>query len=384
MTAQDLDALPGTDNEELLGLLVGGSETSSRDRLQSLSESGAWKAQLVDKAQSDPRVRECVPLAFYRMQALGIDTAEYPNFRAIRAAYIARAAQQGNTWRRLVEEMQLKGVNPLLLKGAGLSHGYYPEPGLRPMSDIDILISHESKPDADHVLKHLDWLPEVGVIDVGDGEFEHSAQYIQAEKAWSEVDLHVHVLSKCYHPEIDRWFFSRIEWFEFYGLRVRRLAPTAMLAHVLLHGLRYQSSTPIRWVVDASLIISTRGSDIDWEELLLFSRKHSFTHRISMALIYLHKKRFAKVPNNVVDQLKQHKASRYELLETSFLLTPMPVNKTLITRITYLVKLIVWRATRMRGGWFIPIDSWRVFVHMLGAASFKANLRRAWYFNRSN
>lgn len=65
------------------------------------------------------------------------------------------------------------------------------------------------------------------------------------------------------------------------------LAPSAtdLLFHVCVHGLRLNRIPPLRWVVDASVILT--DTEIDWDRLLDLSRRFWLEYRMREALRYL-------------------------------------------------------------------------------------------------
>jgi hypothetical protein len=55
--------------------------------------------------------------------------------------------------REITSRMLLAGLDPTLLKGIQTAHSYFPEPGTRPMSDIDLLLPVDQVGEAERVLE---------------------------------------------------------------------------------------------------------------------------------------------------------------------------------------------------------------------------------------
>ena len=83
------------------------------------------------------------------------------------------------------------GIRHILLKGAALALTLYKSEGLRPMSDIDLLVPHEDVPQTLSVLKSLGyttWSPE---IYPGANQIIYSELSLQAvDREYPNLDLH--------------------------------------------------------------------------------------------------------------------------------------------------------------------------------------------------
>src|SRR5262249_32937094 len=87
----------------------------------------------------------------------------------------------------------------------------------------------------------------------------------------------------------------------------------------VLHGMRANRWPPIRWIPDA-LIVLRRASDIDWDHVVTFARRHRLTHRLGFGLSVLAEKYGAPVPATVIDALRAAPTSLLERLENSVVL----------------------------------------------------------------
>ena len=93
------------------------------------------------------------------------------------------------------------GIQTLVLKGAALSHTIYPEPGLRPMSDIDILVPKSDLWRAQSLLAGLGFdapLPPGSTLPA-----RHlPAATLQSEGLDVHVELHHRLLSNYFHDAV--------------------------------------------------------------------------------------------------------------------------------------------------------------------------------------
>lgn len=150
------------------------------------------------------------------------------------------------------------GIRPVVLKGAALLRLAYPEAGLRPMEDIDVLIPVADRDRARPVLEGAGYL------------LVHQARTGHAE-AWTlpggiELDLHVQANPWLTQPvggaglaELHR---GAVEIDLPGGDRVRAASAADQLLVVLIHGVR-PGSARLRWVADAVWLV--RGGRVDWD-----------------------------------------------------------------------------------------------------------------------
>jgi Uncharacterised nucleotidyltransferase len=174
---------------------------------------------------------------------------------------------------RLIEVAEALGradVDVTVLKGPAVAHGYYPDPGWRPFSDLDLLVG------ADHWATTAETLARLG--------FERE---LPEPRAGFDVSFGKAVTWKSGHVGIDLhrtlaagpfglWMRPGVlcEWREEFTLgaeRFRRFDATGLLLHACVHaslGWRPPLLLPLRDVVQ---IAST--TSIDWDRLRQWSER---------------------------------------------------------------------------------------------------------------
>lgn len=155
----------------------------------------------------------------------------------------------------LSEQGLLQGS--VILKGAALQQTIYlTDPPTRPADDIDLLVSPVNK------RSQLSTLIEVGFK--LDGPFSadtvlnlrNSANLIRGA---SNVDVHWSIFPICYDPDFNQRLVARATMGN-HGFLIP--SATDNLIHALVHGYGSNIIQPIRWVLDAVLLI--RSGEIDW------------------------------------------------------------------------------------------------------------------------
>ena len=165
---------------------------------------------------------------------------------------------------------EVAGIPVLVLKGAALAHLVYPQPGLRPMRDIDLLVKPDDVAHARRLLGQLGFtLPPTPMHGIP-ADHHHLAAIKRVIDGLSvSIELH-HALEL---HETDRPARTFDEFaptalaFDLNGRAARTLSREAMLWHVYRHGfcvpLLYE---PLRliWLADLVSLVETWVHKIDW------------------------------------------------------------------------------------------------------------------------
>jgi hypothetical protein len=211
----------------------------------------------------------------------------------------------------------------MMLKGAAMVLAYYPSHALRPMSDLDVAVPIEHAPRATACLRALGWQPTSGES-VDRYRWFHALQFVHPDGG--ELDLHWHVMVETTAGDGDDLLWQACETVMMAGQAVRVLAPTDQLFHAVLHGVRWNEATPIRWIIDAKQILERRASDIDWSRLVAMSLRLGVSHRMVLGLSYLAARHEVIIPPGTLSALHRHARSWRERLEAAVVLTDLAVH----------------------------------------------------------
>ncbi|MFN2159650.1 MAG: nucleotidyltransferase family protein, partial [Anaerolineales bacterium] len=186
---------------------------------------------------------------------------------------------------RFLDLLDQQNIMTIVLKGTSLANTVYEDNGLRPMTDIDLLIPEENLCAAVDMAKSLgyyDPFPEAGpglkkIL-------SHHVYLIKEKQSSVQMELHHTLLGGDafrYSVPVD-WFFTQVEPFRFQYQdknqkqlkdeyrNVFKLNPAAQLlfltAHITLqHGL---NASPLIWFYDLDRICRIEADRIDWNLLL--------------------------------------------------------------------------------------------------------------------
>lgn len=201
-----------------------------------------------------------LPFLQTRLSKLKIESHLSPAIQRIYRYFWVKRELQKETIQRSVIPL-MKGIKSVALKGLALEALAYKDGELRPFSDVDFLVSrNDFRLMAERASKYDFYYRGVTPA--------HSFEYFQHAKSFqgNHLELDVH------------WTFFPLGIDPTYDDRIRDRStinptegswllpsPTDALIHTLLHGLKPDVVSPIRWLVDAHLLVSR--NEIDWDLL---------------------------------------------------------------------------------------------------------------------
>jgi len=231
------------------------------------------------------------------------------------------------------------GIRPLLLKGAALAYLVYPQPHLRPMRDIDILVDEASAREAQRLLTTIGFkapLPP-DTAPLPDKHLDSATRQLQGMKI--SVEIH-HNLFNVYYPLSMTTADLTAEPLPFTieGVSAYALGYEDMLWHLCQH-VSYHAKVPepIRWIWIADIVgfANRFALQIDWQRvqtdypliLKTLSLFH-FVSPLSDTLLRHAPIKIGQAPQGIGQEFigwprftirQQRKKSRYHLLKDSFL-----------------------------------------------------------------
>ena len=318
----------------------------------------AWLVQTDINAPFDGGTFRLLPQVYQRLRALGVSDPLMGRLKGVYRRAWVDTQTLFNDMTPTLAALEAAGVQTLLLKGAPLAIAYYRSHATRPMFDLDIVVPAQDREKAQAILQARDWkLAPYRPEDLPD---QHGLGYSNA--AGRELDLHWQFLRETPSDAATAWFWRSARPLTFNGVETRQLRPTAMLLHVILHGVRTNIEPPIRWIVDAGVILQTAGDEIDWAELVAFARDQKVSYRTFRGLDYLAREYELAVPAAVLRDLKSAGITIAERIENYFYLGS-PDNKTKRKRF---ILLDYWRGLRSETPGALWKGYWPYIARRLG------------------
>jgi hypothetical protein len=224
----------------------------------------------------------------------------------------ARASSLTQTAVEIVRRLDDRGIRTLVLKGAHTGRTYFPEAGVRPASDIDLLVADSDAAMAESVmdgcgLKFMGrsrwescWAPTAGV------SAPRSLTYVHAEDPWS-VDLHssLNISAGCGTPlaefDLRHPMASRSRWSV--DAKAGVLDQPLLLLHLATHaGVGWQNLTLLRQI---ELVLVIRrdfaAGTLSWDAFLELGSKTGAIGYVYPALRLANRLAPGSVPLSVLE-----------------------------------------------------------------------------------
>ncbi|MGE5305798.1 MAG: nucleotidyltransferase family protein [Alphaproteobacteria bacterium] len=202
-------------------------------------------------------------------------------------------------------------VPPLaLLKGISIAEEYYPEPHLRLMRDIDILIEKESLPKVKTALEELGyrqyWDDAAPLYDYD--THHHAAPFFHEEKnVW--VEVHHALLSPKKRAGSATIFqsdnvFNQLRHSQFQGRGVRRLSAELQLVYLATHWAQdFQRVGGLVAIIDAIHLFKHVDGQLCWEWIVNSPRESIAATYLYLLLSYIDRQQLVKIPTEILRDL---------------------------------------------------------------------------------
>ncbi|HEX5034972.1 MAG TPA: nucleotidyltransferase family protein [bacterium] len=259
-----------------------------------------WKSR-VDIDDIDYADFRMVPLLYRNLLSLGVKDPLMDRLKGVYRYSWARNHRVIHRVSKVLDLFQRQGIPTALLKGASLAFTVYRNLGVRYMDDFDLLVPLADAPRAIELLHQSGWR-QAFVTEKVFTPAAHSTGFLNPEG--DSMDLHWHVLNQCCDADDDIVFWEKARPLEVEGIPTHALCPTDQLFHACIHGARWNTVAPIRWVADAVGLIRTYPDDIDWQRIVELSRRLSLVVPIRQTFLYLSERFGVPIPSSCLNDLK--------------------------------------------------------------------------------
>jgi Uncharacterised nucleotidyltransferase len=172
---------------------------------------------------------------------------------------------------RVATALNARDTEPILLKGAArLVDGCYPEPSLRFLGDLDVLVPAAKIAGAAATLKDIGFEMKA---DDPIGPSHHHLPMLRERDSGVGIELHKRLADRQFEEIVPTaWFLEHTVPLRFRGARVRLADATRAVAHnivhdQLVHSQHQRKSVELRQLLDFSLIRARYDAKIDWSAI---------------------------------------------------------------------------------------------------------------------
>jgi len=273
-----------------------------------------------DKLVISAIVLGLAPLLHWQLSAWGLTLAPRA-WAKLLSASSASAERQRAIQTQLVEILEAGAqsqLTPIVLKGAFLAAHVYPEAGLRPMNDIDILVHPEELLPIEAVLRRLGYIGHYKDPAEGARVVKHTSTFLRPGAASGMANPYLNAgAERTVEPHVsleESWFGLRADitpgvWersieTDIDGHAARALCPSDLMLHLCMHlSFHLIMGWPSLVQLLDLLWVSRLLEEADWDQVSRRAIDRSVTGFIYAALRLARVALAAPVPENVLAPL---------------------------------------------------------------------------------
>ena len=262
-----------------------------------------WKSMVDFDKDIESGTLRLLPLLYHNLQAHGVVDDVMPRLKGIYRQSWSKNQLLFYQAGKIIQFLEINGINTMVMKGIPLSLQIYRNHAVRPMADIDVLVSFSKARPIIELLLAAGWrLNEPQYL-------EHNLKYGRSATLYGteneELDLHWHPVFESHDDINEEDFWNNAIPLKVAGAETRTFCVTDHLFHTIVHGLRYNPEPPVRWIADAYTLVHVPGNTIDWDRLMKYTKKFRVHIQMKEALIYLVEQFNANVPDRFLYELGQ-------------------------------------------------------------------------------
>ena len=282
-------------------------------------------------------------------------------------------------WGEATAALRQARVETVTLKGMALANVVYPEPWLRPMADVDLLVRPADRAAA------LATLRELGYRSPGDAadELGASRSFAELVRHGTRIDLHWHAARYLRFEgvvEVDHdGLWRRARPLVTPEGRSLMLSPEDLLLHLVVHLTLGSDFARVLWYADLDAVVRAFAGELHWERLAEEADRWHIKGLTGWALGVAAASFGTPLPSGLLERLRRGRWRRAAVAERVGTSTPPGLAGALgDTRVYPAQTLLMDRpvdALRVFAWTFFPSAAW--LTHHYALASWQVPLYRA-------
>jgi hypothetical protein len=222
---------------------------------------------------------QLLPLMFARFMQGNPHLPHYPRIKGVHRLAHARNSLLLDSARATAGFLAGCGIDVMMIKGSSLALAHYPRPGLRPMGDVDLLVSAADYDHASDVLQQRGWRYRYN--EAHRRRVQHSCDYITYNGR--ALDLHVRGLLEVNDPAFEEGLLARARRMQWAGMDILVPAAENEAMICLVHAMREADAARPLWVMDLAHLTKFQ-STIDWHALWKRANRFGVAREVLHAL----------------------------------------------------------------------------------------------------
>jgi hypothetical protein len=213
------------------------------------------------------------PAVFERLSRSGscnaIPAKELKRLKDAYFANMGKTAVMKQNLAKVMNALQIAGIEALTYKGPILANEAYDDPSVRQFDDLDILVRKRDLLRAKHVIESMGYGEILGLPrNIEDSVFRPSKPYILRHHDGShDIDLSCHILHDYFSfqfPTSALWGHTSTVSLD--GHVIRTLPIESLFLFLCLHGAKHLWSRPA-WVADVAGLLVRKADEMKWERV---------------------------------------------------------------------------------------------------------------------
>ena len=190
--------------------------------------------------------------------------------------------------REIVAAFKDEGVRVLVLKGPALGRTVYPDPALRPASDLDLLVKPDDMVQSREILEDLGYNCDARLFDAEESLYkDEKFLHLDNPRDYRAIELHwrLHSLLGIRQDAQTEELFDRAIRVETTSLTFEALDPVDALIHTAINNaFGHDDGMRLIWAYDVKMLALSLAVPGDWEQLQKRSVQWSARRAVELSI----------------------------------------------------------------------------------------------------
>jgi hypothetical protein len=252
------------------------------------------------------------PLLHYGLRhslLTGIPDRVCAEWEARRRISVASVLYHQESLKEIAAAFEDRRVPFALLKGEALSKALYPQDGLRPYGDIDLLIRPETYESAKAILMGLGFRLRQAAKEMERLRLFGEIEFDKDVPIPLTVDLHWDTLMTSWEPQSlltddDTW--ASLDHVRLGNRIIPILQGEVLLIYLCVHFAFHHAFDGLLLLCDLFLMLRRDAEKTDWDRLIVMANRCQCRHALYCSLYFAKSLMAAPVPDAILDLLRPH------------------------------------------------------------------------------